>query len=219
MKGKDGWQKPTRRSVTWLIYLNEEWDSDLHGGQLRVFERKENVSNEVGAKPNGDLQIGWLRASKDDPMERPVFLDGHCATNKEGNCAMYIEHPNSPNDPLYITKTFYASPVLFVAGSEELTKKILIKRPDLASRFHYLEAPKSALDTFLGKEDDGSGSKAGNDEKAVLVPPNGGTLVVFDSVSVPHEVLATRDRERWATSGWWHEDQQNVPMHMIKDNI
>ena len=77
LKGKDGWVKPTRRSVTWLIYLNDNWDTEKHGGQLRVFERKIMPSTRVGAKTNGDLQIGWLRASEIDPVERPVFLDGH----------------------------------------------------------------------------------------------------------------------------------------------
>ena len=36
---------------------------------------------------------------------------------------------------------------------------------------------------------------------------------VFDSVSLPHEVLPTVDRERWAASGWMHEDQQRVETH------
>ena len=46
------------------------------------------------------------------------------------------------------------------------------------------------------------------DEVVVDVAPTGGTLVVFDSVALPHEVLPSRGRERWAVSGWFHEDQQ-----------
>ena len=221
LKGKDGWSKPTRRSVTWLIYLNEDWDAEKHGGQLRVFERRVMPSTNVGAKSNGDLQIGWLRATETDPVERPVFLDGHCKGGKSsettGNCAMYIEDPNDGTKLQYVTSTFFASPIFFMSGSELVTKQLLIKRPDLASRFHYLEAPKSALDALFQQEDKGEGSLPGFDEIAKLIEPSGGTLVVFDSVSVPHEVLATRDRERWATSGWFHEDQQNIPMHMIEE--
>lgn len=217
LKGKDGWKKPTRRSVTWLIYLNADWDAKKHGGELRVFERKSKAVAEVGARSNGDLQIGWLRASSSDRVERPVFLDGHCISEngKEGNCAMYIDDPPSNGNIKYITKPFYANPVLFVAGSEQLTQKILITCPDLKERFHYLEAPKSAIDGLFTKTPDGTGSKEGRDEIPRDISPYGGTLVVFDSVSVPHEVLATRERERFACSGWFHEDQQNVPDHLI----
>ena len=44
-----------------------------------------------------------------------------------------------------------------------------------------------------------------------LVPPLGGTLLLFDSVSVPHEVLATTKGVRWAMAGWLHEESQGVP--------
>ena len=40
------------------------------------------------------------------------------------------------------------------------------------------------------------------------VLPAAGTLVLFDSVTLPHEVLATKSRERFAISGWFHEAQQ-----------
>ena len=49
--------------------------------------------------------------------------------------------------------------------------------------------------------------EAGEDggERVRDIAPEGGTLVLFDSVSMPHEVLATRGRERYACSGWFHE--------------
>ena len=43
------------------------------------------------------------------------------------------------------------------------------------------------------------------------IPPLGGTLVIFDSVTLPHEVLPSIGKERWAISGWMHEDQQSIP--------
>ena len=46
---------------------------------------------------------------------------------------------------------------------------------------------------------------------AVTVPPLGGTLLLFDSVAVPHEVLATTAGERWAMAGWLHQPAQQVP--------
>lgn len=41
--------------------------------------------------------------------------------------------------------------------------------------------------------------------RCMYMHTTGGTLVLFDSVCVPHEVLATRGRERYACSGWFHE--------------
>ena len=48
------------------------------------------------------------------------------------------------------------------------------------------------------------------DERTILdVPPIGGTLVVFDSVSLPHLVReVTGKRQRIAATGWFHEDSQ-----------
>lgn len=103
-----------------------------------------------------------------------------------------------------------ASPILYMAGGEQMVKKLLVDRPDLASRFHLIEPPKSKLGDLLA----GSARSVADDETVVEVEPNGGTLVLFDSVSLPHEVLSTRQRERWATSGWFHEDQQ--PEHELQ---
>ena len=41
------------------------------------------------------------------------------------------------------------------------------------------------------------------------IAPEAGKLVVFDSVSLPHEVLpVTASRQRIATTGWFHETSQ-----------
>jgi Rps23 Pro-64 3,4-dihydroxylase Tpa1-like proline 4-hydroxylase len=197
LKGKAGWSKPTRRSLSWLIYLNEDWNADKQGGCLRCYERVGRPSNTVGARPNGDLQIGWLRPSLADSLERPVFMDSQ--RHGSGNCAMYIDTPDGAGTQ-YITKNFNAHPTLFVAGGELLTQKLLVDRREWADRFHFIEPPKSVVTDWLN-----SLHKA-DDETMLDVEPNGGTLVVFDSVSLPHEVLATVGRERWATSGWFHED-------------
>ena len=41
--------------------------------------------------------------------------------------------------------------------------------------------------------------------------PIGGTLAIFDAVTVPHEVLPTRAGERIAMAGWFHEAQRPFP--------
>ena len=65
-----------------------------------------------------------------------------------------------------------------------------------------IDAPKSAATAFLPKVGD-AGEDGG--ERVRDVAPMGGTLVLFDSVSIPHEVLATKGTERFACSGWFHE--------------
>jgi len=47
--------------------------------------------------------------------------------------------------------------------------------------------------------------------KIVNVVPKGGTLVLFDSATVPHEVLETQQGNRMAIAGWYHEAQQDFP--------
>lgn len=200
LKGRDGWAKPTRRSVSWLIYLNEDWKTQ-DGGQLRCFERSSIPSHSVGARQNGDLQIGWLRPSPSDPVERPVFLDGQ---RHDGNCAMFVDSLDSDRRQ-YITKDFFAHPILYMTGGETMTKKLLVDRKDLADRLRFIEPPKSVVADMMATH------TTPGDELLEDIDPLGGTLVLFDSVTLPHEVLATKSRERWATSGWMHEDQQRGP--------
>jgi hypothetical protein len=198
VKGRVGWSRPTRRSLSWLVYLNEDWDSNTDGGCLRTYERKTQSAFPVGSR-NGDLQIGWLRPTVDDPKERPVFLDGRRG-NISGRCALYIDS-NDQQRKIYLTKEFNSDPYLFLT-SDFFVQNLLIKDHNLGKRFHYLEQPKSALTSYLG-EDPG--------EQIKDVAPTGGTLVVFDSVALPHEVMPTLARERWAASGWFHEKQQPEP--------
>jgi len=211
LKARDGWLKPTRRSISWLIYLNEpDWDASRDGGRLRCFERKQRPIGRIGATTNGDLQIGWVTESNG---EIPIYLDAK--NHDHGECAMYLVDRNGRR--VYITKPFRTNPILYVAGSEQLVKKLLISSPDVAARFRLIEPPKSKLNDILKGDDAylGQGEPPQNfmEEELEDVDPLGGTLVLFDSVSLPHEVLATRNnKERWACSGWYHEDQQEIGM-------
>jgi hypothetical protein len=211
LKGVDGWSKPTRRSLSWLIYLNDQdWKGSRDGGQLRCFERKQRPMGRIGSSANGDLQIGWLGATPLDSTERPVYLDGK--KHNHGDCAMYILNEGD-GSKTYISKSFQTNPIMYVAGSEQLTKKLLFAdRKDLADRFHLIEPPKSRISDILKRDKTylGWGEDAATDEVLEDVEPIGGTLVIFDSVLLPHEVLATKNRERWSCSGWFHEDQQQV---------
>ncbi|EED95691.1 predicted protein [Thalassiosira pseudonana CCMP1335] len=200
VKGRAGWSRPTRRSISWLIYLNDEdWDANSDGGCLRTYERKLPSAFKVGSR-DGDLQIGWLTPTASDPKERPVFLDGRRG-GISGKCALYVDSDDGQRKA-YLTKEFESDPYLFLT-SDFFIQNLLIQDHALGARFHYLEQPKSALTAYFG---------ADSGETFKDVPPLGGTLVAFDSVALPHEVLPTLKRERWAASGWFHEKQQPVPM-------
>ena len=56
-KGPKGWLLPTRRSLTWLLYLNKEWRAD-EGGALRAYERARPCDHAVGATDDGGVLCG-----------------------------------------------------------------------------------------------------------------------------------------------------------------
>jgi Rps23 Pro-64 3,4-dihydroxylase Tpa1-like proline 4-hydroxylase len=230
VKGRAGWSRPTRRSLSWLVYLNEDdWDVEVDGGELCTHERqaitattKDGVrilGGPVGSR-DGDLQIGWLAAPSDsssnsnnnDSRERPVFLDGRRG-GISGRCSLYVDNIDNDNGvtrrkKLYLTKEFDSDPYLFIT-SDFFIRNLLITDHNLGQRFRYIEPPHGKLKEYLGNI--GIGENNNPDEHVRKIAPLGGTLVVFDSVTLPHEVLPSRTRERWAASGWFHERQQPEP--------
>ena len=200
LKGVSGWRDAGRRSVSWLVYLNEGWAAS-DGGALRCYERLAPAGGRVGATFDGDLQVAWLRADGAG-AERPVFLDSRLEPGgAHGLCAFYVLDDDFRKR--YVSRKFRANPALFVAdgGTDAVVKAALLDDPDARRRFVRLEPLKSRLP--LGPEALHPREFAPRD-----VLPTAGTLVLFDSVTLPHEVLATKSRERFAISGWFHEAQQ-----------
>ena len=68
--------------------------------------------------------------------------------------------------------------------------------PELQSRFSSLEAVPH---------------EGGPPARTVSVSPVAGTLALFDSVTVPHEVMAVTSGTRVAMAGWFHEPQRPHP--------
>ena len=190
----------TRRSVTWLVYLNEDYEAQRDGGQLQVHERAAAAVSPVGAR-GGDLQVGWLKATATQG-ETPVFLDANVRTSAGGapRCVLYACAADGRRRELS-SKPFDATPTLVLAGSGDfLARRLgLIDQQNDLNRFHLVDVPKSAASTLLASATRGDGG-----ERARTISPEAGTLVLFDSVAVPHEVLPTR-RERFAVNGWFHE--------------
>lgn len=70
---------------------------------------------------------------------------------------------------------------------------------------------ESLQSRFVGTEDIHILNQQPSMMSVVDVVPTGGTLVLFDSVAVPHEVLEVKGGERLAIAGWFHERQQDFP--------
>ena len=205
----------TRRSITWLIYLNyDDWDPNVHGGHLRVYERKHLSHGLVGA--NGkDLQIGWLSGdggttSSSSGGDVPIFLDPlHPMVNKDGektvinpkeSCRLYYLTSNNNNNldhRVYLSEKPFPNVALYVAGGESM----MIDDPNQLQNFHRIDTTKSKFSSMLSSttNEEEESSEAPRD-----IVPSAGTLVLFDSVSLPHQVLTT-NRERFGVQGWFHE--------------
>jgi len=191
-KGVKGWLLGTRRSVTWLVYLNSDWE-EKDGGALRCFPREGMSTQPVGCHEH-NLQIGWL-----DDLE-PIYLD---CFRKSGMSALYRVVDGKRE---LITKKEFdvpRQPIEFV--------KFL---PDeLKERFEQISTAR--LDPRFAASNDGKECEA---TQASLLPdraekyfidvlPKAGTLVLFDSVSLPHLVReVTSSRQRIAATGGFHED-------------
>jgi len=172
-----------------------DWDAEKDGGQLRLYERERPSQNPVGAR-GPDLQIGWLKTL---PQEQPIFLDpnyaGENGFDQQQSCMLFTMDPNT-NERRNLSSQPFPNAALYVAGGDAIARKFMVDSPSDASRFHLIDAPKSMLTAKLSNSDGG--------EHFRDVAPRMGTLVMFDSVSMPHEVLST-NRERVGVQGWFHE--------------
>eukprot|EP00521_Asterionellopsis_glacialis_P009448 CAMPEP_0195287924 /NCGR_PEP_ID=MMETSP0707-20130614/4790_1 /TAXON_ID=33640 /ORGANISM="Asterionellopsis glacialis, Strain CCMP134" /LENGTH=387 /DNA_ID=CAMNT_0040347729 /DNA_START=157 /DNA_END=1320 /DNA_ORIENTATION=- len=193
-KGTKGWMVPTRRSVTWLVYLNDGW-SESEGGSLRCYPRRPNMmsSTQVGSH-DGNLQIGWIDGNQ------PVFLD---SMRESGLSALYSldgdgvqrkelssQDFDVPRQPIDFS-VFLRSNISCESFEQISTARL---DPRFASAGH--PAPSSSIATA-------------EDHYHMDVLPAAGTLVLFDSVSLPHLVReVTAKRQRIAATGWFHEDSQ-----------
>ena len=198
----------TRRSITWLIYLNDDWNGSNDGGQLRVYERQAGISPNTRVGANGrDLQIGWLTSNSDGGGDLPIFLDPLHPTNDgkinpKESCKLYYSTSgnnsgNDDDDRFYLSSKPFPNAALYISGGESM----MIDNPNQLKNFRRIDTQKSALSSFLS-----SSSSEANDptERPKDIVPNAGTLVMFDSVSLPHQVLKT-NRERYGVQGWFHE--------------
>ena len=207
-KGTKGWLRPTRRSVTWLVYLNDEWKA-AEGGALRTFPRAELSAEPVGAD-KGNLQVGWLDGT------RPVFLEYFDSGLELGLSRLYCRAVKGSSGSGVLGGGGVLGSGLLGGGRRETLSTADFEvprqpvdfsrflRPEYAAGFEQISTTR--LDPRFA-----TGAPAGFAEFPELhhvdVVPAAGTLVLFDSVSLPHLVReVTGARPRVAATGWFHED-------------
>jgi hypothetical protein len=216
LKGAKGWLQPSRRSLSWLIYLSDPgWTLEQNGGALRTYPQQflAEESSTFDSTHLGNLQVGWLFGS--DQKVRPVYLDSwlpvmgvvsegvipepHCVLyTLEGGETQYITRPwlNDAVQGMTVSE-FINAWAKQDSTSEQCT---LFVSSENARRFTLLE-DRSAWDA--GQDPRGS--------TVIDIVPQRGSLVIFDSVTVPHQVEFIKDGTRVALAGWFHEATQEFP--------
>ncbi|KAL7479273.1 hypothetical protein ACHAW6_005014 [Cyclotella cf. meneghiniana] len=262
-KGPRGWLLPSRRSLSWLIYLSEaednkkydesrnnddsntiEWDAEQNGGLLRTFPQKYfRPKSNIGLEDtvpcgshNGNLQVGWLLGKENESFRsyddescpqftHPVFLDcwyhhrSLYTGGLEPHGILYVVR-NQIVDGLsttcsskekqieYITVPWL--PFAFQGNVMEFLKHrtMLESNPEHSSERLFLDRHYASQFKLL--EDRETWDRGSNPEGSVVedILPKRGTLVVFDSVSLPHEVTPVIKGSRAALAGWFHEETQ-----------
>lgn len=239
LKGANGWLQHSRRSISWLVYLSEphDWDINTNGGALRTFPQPvallENVGR--GSTHDGNLQIGWLFSEDSNKrngatIRQPVYLDswfkppispGSDSTSSklvpEPHCVLYVVDDDITKQPQegrkyltrsWLTETLHGMSVpdfLKACAVQDSTYHgasdlLLFQTSDYARRFHLIE---DRAEWNEGRDPIGS--------EIHDVSPIRGSLVVFDSVQLPHEVREIKSGTRRALAGWFHERTQQFP--------
>ena len=230
LKSSKRWSLQTRRSISWLLYLNDAtWDPIINGGQLRCFPQKGRLYPSYYGTCGcyeGNLQVGWLNKTN---YTKPVYMQTW--SNILQGSSMSELSANSDNtanamSALYILSVFKRKIYItskFVANEGH---EIEMSTDDVLPRLNFFEKCKknmlstvsmnekssfSLIENYASWLDDarngmeGGRSRAPSNTVSVDVTPKGGTLCLFDSVSLPHEVLPTLKGKRLAVAGWFHE--------------
>ena len=79
--------------------------------------------------------------------------------------------------------------------------RLLFKSQSIARQFSLIEDRRRWSDGYIPE-----GSHVED------IAPIRGSLVIFDSVQLPHEVLEMKSGTRVALAGWWHEQTQELPI-------
>jgi hypothetical protein len=216
LKGAKGWLLPSRRSLSWLVYLSDPgWDLAEHGGALRSFPQKTTIFNpSSGSQHDGHLQVGWL-VRLSNGSSQPVYMDSWYqpprARNFEPHCVLYcVDNDKKDRGRVLLTNPWLTDALQGMSVG------------DFVGNWVSRDAVAASPTLFLRTEDarqfalieDRAAWDEGQDPRGSVVEdisPVRGSLVIFDSVSVPHQVEAIRKGRRVAMAGWFHEETQRFP--------
>eukprot|EP00977_Amphora_coffeiformis_P004148 scaffold846_cov168-Amphora_coffeaeformis.AAC.5 len=211
LKGSKGWLLPSRRSLTWLLYLSDpaDWNLAKNGGALRTFPPAKLAEGPNEPTHEGNLQIGWLHRKNNGSL--PVFMDSWFRHKGEPHAVLYtvqgdkrqlLTHPWL-NDNLPVN-------VLTIDFIKEMaTRDATVGRPILF--IQRIDAQDFSLIWDQQAWDQGQ-DPAGSVVQDIA--PLKGSLVVFDSVLLPHQVEKVYQGQRVALAGWFHERTQEFPQDL-----
>lgn len=235
LKPSRRWALETRRSISWLLYLNEDsWDASLNGGQLRSFPQNSTMYPSLFGScgcHQGNLQIGWLEA---ESYVKPIYMQSWSISKNYSSyrIASGLDDDNMKSDEneilsslyvlsvfkrkIYLTGKFVANEgtAAFPRGQDQMKPKknfydkcLFNMKDDVLKdgkhKFSLIE--NYALWTADDSNQAEGRSRAPQGTFSSELIPKGGTLCMFDSASLPHEVLLTLHGERLAVAGWFHE--------------
>ena len=212
LKGAKGWLRPSRRSLSWLIYLSDpNWTLEEHGGALRSYPQAKYGSYD--STHEGNLQVGWLQGSS--KKSEPVYLDSWLpvkgiveeGTVPEPHCILYVLEKG---ERTFITRPWLNDALQGMTAPDFLKAW---KQQDMSSDQCSLFVSSDAARQFTLLEDRVSWDEGKDPDGSVPVDvvPLRGSLVVFDSVTLPHQVEVIKAGTRVALAGWFHEERQPFP--------
>lgn len=219
LKGSKGWLLPSRRSLSWLIYLSdpEDWSLEEHGGALRTFPPKTVVDPKVGGNmthDEGNLQIGWLLGDNDS-QARPVYLDSWLPISAapgqppDSHCILYTR--DQERSQIFLTQPWLSEGIQGISMADFIQTWARRQSSDTEDSGLFLRQEDAKQFTLI--EDRPSWDEGDLPEGTVAedIKPTRGSLVVFDSVTMPHQVELIKNGRRVALAGWFHEATQPFP--------
>lgn len=235
LKGVQGWLLPSRRSLSWLIYLSEpaDWDIKSNGGALRTFpqrRRRESVLASLqqqqqqqeehiiaGSTHDGNLQVGWIR--DDEQMSQPVYLDSFHrpppnVSSQDPYCILYSIRQDGSRE--YITKPWLMEALQglpipeFLQACAELDAASNNDNNSLTLLLLFTSSVHAQRFHLIENRQAWNDGRLPEGSVVEDIAPVRGRLVVFDSVQLPHEVQAIKSGTRRALAGWFHEKTQEL---------
>ena len=211
--------------------------------QFRIGETNEEEGMLRGdSTHDGNLQIGWLLPSSrddDESSSKRVYLDSwynpESATVNpadgsvlpEYHCILYTVDKNK-NGRQYITRPFLSDAIQGMTISDFINEfaKVDASKKKKNDKENPQNAPMLFVNSQYAKQftlledrtmwetkNDGENHPLGSYVEDIV--PLRGSLVVFDSVTVPHQVEIIKNGTRVALAGWFHEATQSFPDGMM----